>query len=91
MKVVFSVDVTREQEMRKSDCRNAVWRSCRLGFQAAGSAVAAEIVLKAAHSTSVSEPYHLGLEYMKKKLEEYTNGRATLEFSPTISWGTNRR
>ena len=44
LKVVFSVDVTREQRMRKAIVGTLFGVLAAFGFQAAGSAVAAEIV-----------------------------------------------
>jgi TRAP-type transport system periplasmic protein len=54
---------------------------------AASSAGAADFVIKTGHSNAVGEVQDEGLKHMKKRLEELTNGRATIEIFPNMQLG----
>jgi len=58
-----------------------------VAMTAAAPAGAQEIVLRAGHSAAESEPYHLGFERMRERLEESTGGRASLEIFPNSQLG----
>jgi tripartite ATP-independent transporter DctP family solute receptor len=48
---------------------------------------AAEITIKAAHSNAAGEVQDEGLKYFKRRLEEMTKGRATIDIYPNMQLG----
>jgi len=46
-----------------------------------------EIILRAAHSTNVTEPYHLGLVEMARIVSEQSNGRVEIKIYPSMQLG----
>ena len=48
------------------------------------------LVLKAAHSTTVEEPYHKGLLEMARIVSERTGGRVQIEIFPSMQLGSER-
>jgi tripartite ATP-independent transporter DctP family solute receptor len=53
-------------------------------------ALAADIVLKAGHSASATEPYHVGFEHFKKRVEELTKGKVEVQLFPNRTLGNER-
>jgi tripartite ATP-independent transporter DctP family solute receptor len=51
---------------------------------------AAEIVLKAAHGSTLKEPYHLGMVRAKEVLEEQTSQKATMNIFPANQLGSEK-
>ncbi|MEM9985543.1 MAG: DctP family TRAP transporter solute-binding subunit, partial [Bacteroidota bacterium] len=47
--------------------------------------------LKLAHGLNVDHPVHLGMEFMSKKLEEYSDGKMSLEIYPSSQLGSERQ
>ena len=47
-----------------------------------------QIVLKLGHSLDTTHPVHKGMEYMKKRLEELSGGRVTIDIYPSSVLGS---
>ncbi|MGH7335460.1 MAG: TRAP transporter substrate-binding protein [Candidatus Rokuibacteriota bacterium] len=70
----------------------AAW--AMLAVLSAGIAVAptwaADIVIKAGHSAAATEPYQVGFEYFKKRVEELTRGKVEVQLFPNRTLGNER-
>jgi TRAP-type transport system periplasmic protein len=53
-------------------------------------ASAADIVIKAGHSAAATEPYQVGFEYFKKRVEELTKGKVEVQIFPNRTLGNER-
>ena len=53
-------------------------------------ASAADIVIKAGHSAAATEPYQVGFEYFKKRVEELTKGKVEVQLFPNRTLGNER-
>jgi len=60
------------------------------GSIGASVVAAAEFVLKAGHSAAATEPYQVGFEYFKKRVEELTKGRVEVQIFPNRALGNER-
>ncbi len=47
--------------------------------------------LKLGHGLNVDHPVHLGMEFMSKKLEEYSDGKMSIEIYPSSQLGSERQ
>lgn len=54
------------------------------------ASAAEKVVLKAGHSAAATEPYHIGFEFFKKRVEELTNGRVEVQLFPNRTLGNER-
>lgn len=50
----------------------------------------ARLILKAGHSTTTDEPYHLGLEEMARIVREKTDGRVEIRIYPSMQLGSEK-
>ena len=60
------------------------------GWLAAVPASAADIVIKAGHSAAATEPYQVGFEHFKKRVEELTKGKVEVQLFPNRTLGNER-
>jgi tripartite ATP-independent transporter DctP family solute receptor len=59
-------------------------------ISAVAPASAADIVIKAGHSAAATEPYQVGFEYFKKRVEELTKGKVEVQIFPNRTLGNER-
>ncbi len=60
------------------------------GWLVVSPAPAAEFVLKAGHSAAATEPYQVGFDHFKKRVEELTKGRVEVQIFPNRTLGNER-
>ena len=60
------------------------------GWITASSASAADIVIKAGHSAAATEPYQVGFEHFKKRVEALTKGKVEVQIFPNRTLGNER-
>ncbi len=57
---------------------------------AVSPASAADIIIKAGHSAAATEPYQVGFEHFKKRVEELTKGKVEVQIFPNRALGNER-